>query len=104
MDTFIYSLLRVTVMILILRTLMRVFIIPRTGSFTVKRAQNETRSPQTQEQKSDKTAESIPIQWVHDETCHASIDKSDAYILVDDTDIPHYFCSWECRQQFLENR
>ena len=41
------------------------------------------------------------IEVVQDEYCKVNIPKEDAYIAVID-DERHYFCSWECRQKYLE--
>ena len=39
---------------------------------------------------------------VYDPVCHAEIEKTSAYRMVkNDTD--YYFCSWECRDKFLES-
>lgn len=39
---------------------------------------------------------------VQDPVCHAEIEKTSAYRIVkNDTD--YYFCSWECREKFLES-
>lgn len=45
--------------------------------------------------------ESREFEAVTDENCGVLVPKHEAYIVVKD-DGPHYFCSWECRQEFIE--
>lgn len=42
-----------------------------------------------------------PKELVEDEICHQSIEKEKAYRVLKDGK-EHFFCSWECRQKFLE--
>lgn len=39
---------------------------------------------------------------VKDEVCNRSIPKEEAHIIVKE-DVKHYFCSWDCREKFLNN-
>ncbi len=39
---------------------------------------------------------------VYDEICDKEIEKSKAYHMIRDGK-SHYFCSWECREKFLES-
>ena len=39
---------------------------------------------------------------VKDEVCNRSIPKEEAHILIKGDD-KHYFCSWDCREKFLNN-
>ena len=38
---------------------------------------------------------------VYDSVCNEEIEKSEAYHIIRDGE-SHYFCSWECREKFLE--
>ena len=38
---------------------------------------------------------------VYDSICNEEIEKSSAYHIIRDG-VSHYFCSWECREKFLE--
>lgn len=42
------------------------------------------------------------IEMVLDPCCNTYIAKNKAYQLATDDNI-HYFCSWDCRQKFIEN-
>lgn len=39
---------------------------------------------------------------VHDPVCNREIEKENAYRLVKNNK-EHYFCSWDCREKFLES-
>jgi YHS domain-containing protein len=62
----------------------------------------EAMNKQLQEQKLQQQAEADTAQMVKDDYCGRLVDKSKAYI-IDTCDKYHYFCSWECRQKYLEN-
>ena len=40
---------------------------------------------------------------VKDEVCEAYLQREKAYQVVED-DKTHYFCSWECRQKYIEEK
>ncbi|MGL4738848.1 MAG: hypothetical protein ACRCW2_15445 [Cellulosilyticaceae bacterium] len=42
----------------------------------------------------------VQIEKVQDPICGAELEKKDAYRIVKDG-VEHFFCSWECREQFL---
>lgn len=44
----------------------------------------------------------VPKEMVEDEVCNTKVEKDKAYRVVKDG-VEHFFCSWECRQKFLEN-
>lgn len=54
-----------------------------------------------QDSKIQEVMDEAAIEVVQDEYCKVNIPKEDAYIAVID-DERHYFCSWECRQKYLE--
>lgn len=39
---------------------------------------------------------------VTDEICGITFPREEAYIIIKDG-TPHYFCSWDCRQKFIDN-
>ncbi|WP_347489196.1 transcriptional regulator [Desulfoscipio sp. XC116] len=41
------------------------------------------------------------IEMVTDNICGCTLPKSEAYVLIKD-DQRHYFCSWDCREKFIE--
>ena len=46
--------------------------------------------------------ESSKPEIVHDDMCDTFVLKDDAYIAAIGDD-RHYFCSWECRQKYIDN-
>lgn len=63
----------------------------RTGTGTANQGPaTETESPD------------YPQEMVYDEVCATEIPKHNSYIVVVD-DVYHYFCSWECRQKFVDS-
>lgn len=44
----------------------------------------------------------IAIDMVCDEVCQKYVEKTKAYQVVDE-DKTHYFCSWECREKYIES-
>jgi hypothetical protein len=105
MDTLIYSVLRITVMILILRTVFRLFSYPRGKRFKFPWKQQESESQETQTVHSEAGEPvSEQVEMVMDKTSQKEIPKHRAFILVDDQDQQHYFSSWERRQKYLAER
>ncbi len=108
MDTLIYSVLRITVLVLILRTLFRLFSYPRSKSFMFLRkpsgenAKAATALP-TDQSEPDKTKES-DVEMVLDEFCNKEIPRHQSYILLDDDNRRLYFSSWECRQKYIDGK
>lgn len=43
----------------------------------------------------------VAVEMVLDEICNTYVPKNKAYQVVRD-DATHYFCSWECREKFIE--
>ncbi|MFZ5967040.1 MAG: hypothetical protein ACOYVK_07675 [Bacillota bacterium] len=50
----------------------------------------------------DEIEKEIAIEMVHDEICGRSIPKNKSYILPK-PDKTYHFCSWECRQKFIDD-
>lgn len=55
---------------------------------------------QSEEEKS--VVQEIATEIVQDEVCNRSIPKKEAHILVQGED-KYYFCSWDCREKFLNS-
>lgn len=55
---------------------------------------------QSEEEKS--VVQEIVTEIVQDEVCNRSIPKKEAHILVQGED-KYYFCSWDCREKFLNS-
>jgi len=105
MDTLIYSILRITVMVLILRTVIRLFSYPRSKAFFFKRGKAEKEVEKEQVNDPDHSEQKAPaVEMVKDEIYQKEIPRRQAYILLDDNDQHHYFISWESRQKFLDTK
>ena len=104
MDTFIYSVLRITVMVLIFRTILRFFTYRSTAAFQVTRKKELTQTDLSDDASPELEEQPVAVEMVMDTTCHCEIPKNRAYILLDDNDQPLYFSSWECREKYLEER
>lgn len=71
------------------------------GSRVGKRKKLETtieNTPQFSEETLDKEK---AIEMVYDEVCEVYVPKKKAYQVVEE-DKTHYFCSWECRQKYID--
>ncbi|MHC1747780.1 MAG: YHS domain-containing protein [Cellulosilyticaceae bacterium] len=53
-------------------------------------------------EKEQSSANIIQAELVTDPTCGKQMDKKDAYRIFKDGE-EYFFCSWECREKFLEN-
>ncbi|MFZ7104007.1 MAG: hypothetical protein ACOWWO_15315 [Peptococcaceae bacterium] len=64
-----------------------------------KNANSIDKSPEVLE---DEKTETAPLKRiiVQDLECNKAIDKSKAYIVINDNQ-EYYFCSWDCRNRFL---
>lgn len=75
-------------------------------SNSIKKEDNITKENEQRGNNSDTGQDiktGIPVvQMVKDELCGAHVQKEKAYIVVDNSDKRHYFCSWECRQEFIK--
>lgn len=54
-----------------------------------------------EEKFSEPVEKEAAIDMVYDEICGTYVAKSKAYQVVED-DKTHYFCSWECRQKYID--
>ena len=105
MDTLVYSLIRITLMILIFRTVLRLM----NGRFSTRSFMKQedqthhTNSSDTQQsEENEKKPE--PPKMVHDEVTKELIPEHKAYILVDDDGTRHYFSDWDSREIFINAR
>lgn len=64
--------------------------------------QREKIGSSTKKDVSIEDTEGNSLDIVHDGVCDTFVLKNDAYIAVIGNE-RHYFCSWECRQKYLEN-
>ena len=102
MDTILYSVLRITVMVLILRTLFRLFAYPKTKSFRFNRkpgVQESVATDAIEETQKDVT----PAELVIDKVDGSTIPKHQSYILLDSENNPVYFSSWDNRQAYIDD-
>ncbi len=102
MDTILYSVLRITVMILILRTLFRLFAYPKTKSFrfNIKQRDQKTSVDDNASQETHKKA--FTAEMVIDKIHGSKIAKHQAYIILDSDNNPVYFSSWDDRQSYIQ--
>jgi ribosomal protein L24E len=42
------------------------------------------------------------VEMIEDAYCGAYIPKEKAYQVIDEDDTVHYFCSWDCRQKYIQ--
>lgn len=103
MDTILYSVLRITIMILILRTLFRLFAYPKTKSFrfNVKQRDQKTTVDNKLSQEPQKNPSTAVM--VTDKLHGTEIAKHQAYILLDSENNPVYFSNWDDRQAYIQN-
>ena len=103
MDTLLYSVLRITVMVLILRTIFRMFQMPRGNTFRFKQNDKTDQVPDHSPSSTEKPSQTnTPIEMVRDKFSQIEIPRHEAYILMDENDEYHYFSAWESRQQFID--
>ncbi len=102
MDTIIYSVLRITVMILILRTIFRLFSYQRAKPFwlNLKKKNASTSLSEDQEQHVQEK-EAPTVEMVVDHAHGNKMPKKQAYILLDRANTPVYFSDWDDRQQYI---
>jgi len=104
MDTILYSVLRITVMVLILRTIFRLFAYPKTKSFRFNRKPGGQESTATEHSSEEPQTETVPAEMVIDKIDGSKIPKHQSYILLDSENNPVYFSSWDNRQAYIDNR
>lgn len=51
----------------------------------------------------DADIKEVAIDMVFDEICNTYVPKDKAYQVVEDN-ATHYFCSWECREEFIKTK
>jgi YHS domain-containing protein len=49
------------------------------------------------------TAQVEEIEYVTDPICDCKVDKDNAYIILEE-DEKKYFCSWDCRQEYIDKK
>lgn len=95
------SILKITMFILLFRAVFSI----ATGiamSNKMKRAQqNSVKINAKLMEQMEKQQAELLNQVVKDDYCGKMVEKSKAYIVRYD-DVPHYFCSWECRQNYIQ--
>lgn len=103
MDTILYSVLRITVMVLILRTLFRLFAYPKTKSFRFDRKPDVQESTANDRSIEEPQKDEPPAEMVIDKLDGSTIPKHQSYILLDSDNNPVYFRSWDNRQAYIDN-
>ena len=91
---------RILFIMFIIRSLIRI----STRSRVSKESVNEEKVIRTKTQESFelgmKKAKESSVEMVRDEVCDKTVPLDKAYIVVRE-DKRHYFCSWECREKFI---
>ncbi len=90
---FAIGLINLILIFIIVRSLLTLFYQSRVVSNKANNALSEEEKPVVKE---------VIKEMVKDEVCNRSIPKKEAHILVQGED-KHYFCSWECREKFLNS-
>ncbi|MEG6616834.1 transcriptional regulator [Peptococcaceae bacterium 1198_IL3148] len=87
--------LQIVFFYLIINTIIRMFMQFKMAKKVKEQALNE---------ELNRVAEPVKIveEMVHDKICGVNLPRSKSYIIVKN-DHEHYFCSWECRQKFLDS-
>lgn len=67
----------------------------------MKRQKNQANSIESTDKFPEAIEKETAIDMVYDEICQVYVPKSKAYQIVED-DKTHYFCSWECRQKYID--
>ena len=101
MDTILYSVLRITVMVLILRTLFRLFAYPKTRSFPFINKQNSKEQAVTDKASQEPQPEAAPVEMVVDKIRGTKIPRHQSYIILDSDNKPVYFSTWDDRQEYI---
>jgi hypothetical protein len=99
------SLLRMTMVILLIRALFAIgagIMMTRKMKKVQESAELEAVNRQLLEQRLRQQSQAQEAQKVKDDYCGKLIDKSKAYI-IRHGDKYHHFCSWDCRQKYIEN-
>lgn len=86
------GLINIILIYIIARSLMKIFIQNKEADNKVEGIASKKENPNYKE---------VAIELVKDEVCNRSIPKEQAHILVKE-ERKHYFCSWECREEFLK--
>ncbi|HHT65861.1 MAG: TRASH domain-containing protein [Caldicoprobacterales bacterium] len=95
------SILRITMIVLLFRA---IFTIATSFALSkkMKQAQQNTTAVNQQLMELQKKQQAeLLARLVHDDYCGKTIEKDKAYIIRSDNHL-HYFCSWECRQNFIQ--
>ena len=104
MDDIFSSLLKITMIALLIRAIISII----TGIMVTKRIQKAQQNAAQSDQKlleerMRQQSEARKADMVKDDYCGKLIEKSKAYIIRSGDQYLH-FCSWECRQKYIENR
>ncbi len=104
MDTFIYSLIRITLMVLIFRGIMR--LMGGGGFFTrsFKKPKPQSTTPSQSEDTEVNEKKPEPPKMVNDEVTKEPIAETKAYILVDNDGKRRYFAEWDSRQLYIQSK
>lgn len=99
------SILSMTLILLLVRAIFAIvagFIMTRKMKEVQENAELEAANRRLLEQRLKQLAEMQETQMVKDDFCGKMVDKNKAYI-IRDGDNSHYFCSWDCRQKYIES-
>lgn len=91
-------------LVFLLRLIVSLIASARQGMSSVKKQFEEKEQASANSQELSVETES-PVclqEMVYDKICGKEIPKNRSYIVAVD-DVYHYFCSWECRQQFVNS-
>lgn len=90
--------LNIVVTIFLIRLIVKAFL----GFKSIFQSSRQEQKVKESDIDEGKNFQEVQLETVHDTVCDSYVLKEDAYIAVVDNK-RHYFCSWECRQKFIEN-
>ncbi|RQD70484.1 MAG: hypothetical protein D5S00_04000 [Tindallia sp. MSAO_Bac2] len=104
MDTLVYSLIRITLMILIFRSVIKLMGGGGFATRSIKRSEPQSSTPSDTEEAEANEKKPEPPKMVEDEVTKKPIAEHKAYILVDDEGNRRYFADWDSRQLYIQSK
>lgn len=103
----VFRILNMYLLFMVGRMIFNLIISAKNQSSKSKRSREESPqsiNPNNWNARVNKIKEEINVyETVKDEVCDTFLQKNQAYIAVED-DKNHYFCSWECRQKYIDEK
>jgi len=97
---FVFQVLRVIMIYILLKRIMWIFLRVVQKSSVSLLQREETVDEETP---ADHSFEIKPLETVITQCCEKVLNKEKAYQVVTKEDTAHYFCSWDCREKFIND-